>query len=228
MEQTFFYGVVEDRLDPLKLGRCRVRVVGLHTEDKTQLPTAELPWAYMMMPANNASISGLGWSPTGIVQGTWCIVIFLDEDRQQPIILGTIGGIPQTKSAALMSDASNSVVTTDDDGELSTASGEVITTIIDEISEVTNQGTLQESGSKYHINAVNTQLESGSYVTYNINNNDSEQTIASATYDETNKIYKVKLLHPELYTAVQYLPFNGDTKSFKTNKEITAYFDKNF
>ena len=30
----WFAGVVEDRNDPLKLGRCRVRCLGYHTEDK--------------------------------------------------------------------------------------------------------------------------------------------------------------------------------------------------
>ena len=31
---NFFYGIVEDRDDPLKIGRVRVRVHGLHTDDK--------------------------------------------------------------------------------------------------------------------------------------------------------------------------------------------------
>ncbi len=29
-----FYGIVEDRNDPLLIGRVRVRVHGLHTDDK--------------------------------------------------------------------------------------------------------------------------------------------------------------------------------------------------
>ena len=41
---TWFVGVVEDRNDPDQLGRVRVRCVGLHTEDRTQLPTDDLPW----------------------------------------------------------------------------------------------------------------------------------------------------------------------------------------
>lgn len=86
---------VENRKDPLKLGRCQVRVVGLHTHDKLSLPTEELPWAYPMQPINSAAISGIGTSPVGVVEGTWVIVMFRDEDLQQPIILGTIGGIPQ-------------------------------------------------------------------------------------------------------------------------------------
>ena len=48
-------GVVEDRQDPLYLGRCKVRILGWHTEDKTELPTASLPWAQVLMPVTSAS-----------------------------------------------------------------------------------------------------------------------------------------------------------------------------
>jgi hypothetical protein len=46
-------GVVEDNLDPLGIGRCRVRIIGHHSGDKTFLPTEELPWAYPILPVNN-------------------------------------------------------------------------------------------------------------------------------------------------------------------------------
>ena len=36
----YFFGVVEDRNDPLKTGRLRVRIVGVHTQDKNVLPLA--------------------------------------------------------------------------------------------------------------------------------------------------------------------------------------------
>lgn len=92
---NIYFGVVEDRVsDPLKLGRCKVRVIGLHTEDKTELPTADLPWATVMQPITSAAMSGIGHSPVGPVEGSWVIVIFNDEHKQYPIILGTIGGIP--------------------------------------------------------------------------------------------------------------------------------------
>ena len=51
-----FVGVVEDRNDPLSLGRCRVRAFGIHTEDKAMIPTEDLPWATPVMPFN--SITG--------------------------------------------------------------------------------------------------------------------------------------------------------------------------
>lgn len=90
-----YTGVVEERMDPLKLGRCKVRVVGIHTESKAILPTDDLPWAMPMQSLNSAAISGIGDSPLGPVEGTWVVVVFQDEDTQFPIILGTLGGIPQ-------------------------------------------------------------------------------------------------------------------------------------
>ena len=46
----WWVGVVEDRQDPLKLGRCRVRCIGWHAEDKMRLPTEHLPWAMPSFP----------------------------------------------------------------------------------------------------------------------------------------------------------------------------------
>ena len=38
MNQSMIWwqGVVEDRYDPLKLGRCRVRILGHHTDNKEE------------------------------------------------------------------------------------------------------------------------------------------------------------------------------------------------
>ncbi len=90
-----YTGVVEDRMDPLKLGRCKVRVVGIHTELKSILPTKDLPWAMPMQQLNSAAVSGIGHAPVGPVEGTWVVIAFQDDDTQFPIILGTLGGIPQ-------------------------------------------------------------------------------------------------------------------------------------
>lgn len=93
-----YYGVVESRADPLKIGRCKVRVIGVHTENTSILPTKDLPWAIPLMPITSASTSGIGYSPTGIVEGSWVCVIFRDGDSlQEPIILGSFFGIPQTE-----------------------------------------------------------------------------------------------------------------------------------
>lgn len=92
----WWYGFVEDVNDPLKIGRCRVRIVGLHTPNKNEIPTEDLPWAHPLMPYHSASSSGVGTSPTGILPGTWVIGFFKDGNScQQPMILGTFGGINQ-------------------------------------------------------------------------------------------------------------------------------------
>ena len=111
-----YIGVVEDRNDPLKLGRCKVRVIGLHTHDAAKLPTADLPWAVPMQPTTSAAISGIGTTPLGLVEGTSVIVMFRDDEKQFPIILGSIAGIPQSTSSDISSD--DSTIRIKIDGEL--------------------------------------------------------------------------------------------------------------
>ena len=92
----YFFGVVEDRQDPLKMGRVRVRAFGVHTEDRSKIPTEDLPWATPIMPYTSASISGIGESPTGPVEGTWVFGFFVDgKQMQQPMIMGTLAGAPE-------------------------------------------------------------------------------------------------------------------------------------
>ena len=93
---VWFTGVVEDRNDPSKLGRVKVRCLGLHTESKVDIPTVDLPWAHIMQSTNNPSMQGLGNTPTFLVEGTWVVGFFLDSvEKQQPLIMGTLPGIPQ-------------------------------------------------------------------------------------------------------------------------------------
>jgi predicted chitinase len=68
----------------------------LHTHDKSQLPTADLPWATPVQPVTSAAMNGIGYSPIGPVEGSAVIIMFADGEQQQPIILGTVGGIPST------------------------------------------------------------------------------------------------------------------------------------
>ena len=98
----WFVGVVEDRNDPQKVGRVRVRCLGDHTPDKGKLPTADLPWAHVMNPITSATVSGVGQTPLGMVEGTWVIGFFVDgEDAQQPHVIGTLPGVPNKLPAGL-------------------------------------------------------------------------------------------------------------------------------
>lgn len=93
---TWFMGVVEDINDPIKQGRVRVRCFGFHTADKTSIPTESLPWAICGQPTQSASMSGIGISPTGIVNGSWVIGFFMDgKNAQQPVVLSTFHGMSE-------------------------------------------------------------------------------------------------------------------------------------
>ena len=96
---VWFSGVVEDRHDPEKLGRVRVRCVGYHTASKEDLPTTDLPWAMVILPVTSSGISGLGQSPSFLVEGTWVFGYFRDgEECQEPVILGSLPGSPSELS----------------------------------------------------------------------------------------------------------------------------------
>ena len=90
---NIYFGIVENRSDPLELGRCQVRVVGLHTHDKNLLPTADLPWCATMQPTISAAMNGIGHTPIGPVEGTSVVVTYLDDSMQQGLIMGAVGGI---------------------------------------------------------------------------------------------------------------------------------------
>ena len=91
----WFTGVVEDRDDPEKLGRVRVRCVGYHTNDTNKIPTADLPWAWVMMPTTTSSMGGLGEGMPFIVEGSWVIGFWRDAlTMQEPVVIGTLPGIP--------------------------------------------------------------------------------------------------------------------------------------
>ena len=90
---TWFVGCVEDRNDPERLGRVRVRCLGYHTEDKSKIPTEDLPWASVMMPVTTPSMNGLGETPSFLVPGSWVIGFFTDsQTMQEPVVMGTLPG----------------------------------------------------------------------------------------------------------------------------------------
>ena len=101
----WFVGVVEDRNDPKTLGRVRVRCLGYHTEDLIKLPTSDLPWAHPMNPITSATVSGIGQTPLGVVEGTWVVGFFTDgPTAQQPVIMGTLPGVPSTLPTQVKAD----------------------------------------------------------------------------------------------------------------------------
>lgn len=95
----WWVGVVEDRHDPLYLGRCKVRCLGWHTKDKDRMPTASLPWATPLQPVTSAAQTQVGHTPLGLVEGSWVLGFFQDGgEAQYPIIMGSLGGYPSIKN----------------------------------------------------------------------------------------------------------------------------------
>ena len=92
---TWFLGIVQDINDPLNCGRVRVRCIGWHSDNINELPVKNLPWAQVLMPVTSASTSSIGRSATGLLNGSYVMGFFLDgETSQQPIVMGSLHGIP--------------------------------------------------------------------------------------------------------------------------------------
>ena len=97
----FFRGVVEDNQDPLKAGRVRVRIHGIHSPKKIKsetegIPTDELPWAEPCMPIQEGSVSGFGtWAVP--LQGSHVMVFFENMNVTQPRYFASMPGIPEDK-----------------------------------------------------------------------------------------------------------------------------------
>ena len=106
----FWRAVVEDNNDPLKAGRVRVRIHGLHTEnilvsEIDGIPVEELPWAQPCMPIIEGSVSGYGsWSVP--LQGSHVMVFFEAMNLTQPRYFATMPGIPE-ESEEVLSERNN-------------------------------------------------------------------------------------------------------------------------
>jgi len=91
---TLYQGIVEDRNDPLEVGRVRVRVYGIHSPNLADVPTSSLPWATVAQSTEGGGNFGLGWAPTGIVPGTMVFCYFADgEEFQVPVVTGIAPGM---------------------------------------------------------------------------------------------------------------------------------------
>tara|TARA_B100000029_G_scaffold180107_1_gene177713 strand:+ start:3929 stop:5515 length:1587 start_codon:yes stop_codon:yes gene_type:complete len=95
---VWFVGVVEDRNDPSALGRVRVRCLGYHTENITELPTTDLPWAHVMHPVTDPCMHGMGNTPSFLVEGSWVVGFFRDPEKQQLVIMGSLPGVPEDEA----------------------------------------------------------------------------------------------------------------------------------
>ena len=82
----------DSRDDPKGSGRCKVRIVGLHPQSCDIVGDDDLPWATTIMPVTNPHSAGGIFSVTPKLRsGHWVVGFFMDNDKQQPVILGSVG-----------------------------------------------------------------------------------------------------------------------------------------
>lgn len=82
----------EKNEDPKKSGRYRVRIVGQHLKDCQATPSDQLPWANVMMPVTSPfTDGGTTGASVELKKGNWVVGFYLDNDRQKPLIMGSVG-----------------------------------------------------------------------------------------------------------------------------------------
>ena len=89
-ETRWFIGVVKDINDPIELGRIKVRIFGVHSENVGDISDGDLPWAQVAVPVTEGGSSGIGTN-IGIKPQAQVYGIFLDgKNSQLPLVLGSI------------------------------------------------------------------------------------------------------------------------------------------
>ena len=70
--------------------KVKVRIIGYHSPNRTELPTKDLPWAQVLMPAIYSQKSGIG-SVHQLQINSWVVGFFMDgASAQIPIIMGSL------------------------------------------------------------------------------------------------------------------------------------------
>ena len=89
----FYIGLVEDLMDPLECGRVRVRIFGVHSLNTAEVPKDKLPWCRIAASSSNPFVSGLGYSPLGLLEGSMVMLRPSSEsDLQEWTVFHSIAG----------------------------------------------------------------------------------------------------------------------------------------
>jgi hypothetical protein len=99
--------------------RYKVRIIGLHDQGETEIPSDQLPWAQVMYPVTaGGGQAGASQTPN-LRQGNMVFGFFLDGQEQQvPVIMGVLGNNAQTPLATKIGD---NKVTNTQPGSLATS-----------------------------------------------------------------------------------------------------------
>ena len=85
--------------------RYKVRILGLHDQGETEIPSKDLPWANVMMPVTSGgSLSNSGQTPA-LRQGNMVFGFFMDGTAMTvPVIMGVLGNNAQNEPALTVGD----------------------------------------------------------------------------------------------------------------------------
>lgn len=150
----FKFGIVEDINDPLSHGRVRVRVHGIHSLSKVDLPTEDLPWASILHSTSSAGKKGIGFGGCGLIVGSDVMVVFRDPGHfQQPIVIGTLPGLYEGEDGSSIKAAKDGTARESDLGRLATGNltdKTIIKTKNDSVTKVKSDSvSIEEPTSKY-------------------------------------------------------------------------------
>ena len=99
--------------------RYKVRIIGLHDQGETVIPSDQLPWAQVMYPVTAGGGQAKAGGTANLRQGNMVFGFFLDgQDQQVPVIMGVLGNNAQTALATKIGD---SRVTNTTPGSLATS-----------------------------------------------------------------------------------------------------------
>ena len=99
--------------------RYKVRIIGLHDQGETEIPSDQLPWAQVMYPVTGGGGQAKAGGTANLRQGNMVFGFFLDgQDQQVPVIMGVLGNNAQTTLATKIGD---SRVTNTQPGRLATS-----------------------------------------------------------------------------------------------------------
>jgi hypothetical protein len=99
--------------------RYKVRIIGLHDQGETEIPSDQLPWAQVMYPVTGGGGQAKSGQTPNLRQGNMVFGFFLDgQDQQVPVIMGVLGNNAQTTLATKIGD---SRVTNTQPGSLATS-----------------------------------------------------------------------------------------------------------
>ena len=78
--------------------RYKVRIIGQHEQEESDVTAEQLPWAQVMYPVTAGTGHGGSYQTPAIKQGSFVFGFFLDgKDQQAPIIMGCLGNNAKTK-----------------------------------------------------------------------------------------------------------------------------------